>query len=763
MPEPFYAHSLPDPNRPRSDWERLDHHLYAVASLAAGFAEAFAAADWGRVAGLWHDLGKYQAEFQQRLTDSSIHAPHAGVGAACAQARFGKAGLPLAFVIAGHHAGLANLTQSDAGRTPLEEVVRENLPILKRLEGVIPPSLSALPNPEIPAFLRNRPETREGLVRSICFFIRMLFSALVDADRLATAGFYARTEGRTPEAELLEYDNLVVLRDRLDAHIDRLSAKAATGALSPVNAMRAAVLDACRRAAPLAPGLFSLTVPTGGGKTLSSMSFALRHAVEYNLRRVIVVIPFTSIIEQNAKRYRDALGVDDRPDNRNVLEHHSGVDEEQRLQENSEAERRRQTAAENWDAPIVVTTTVQFFESLFSDHPSRCRKLHRIARSVIILDEVQTLPPRFLLSILDALRELSANYGCTIVLSTATPPALEKHAALPQGLTDVRPIIPDSRTLFDSPAARRVEVEWRTEQVTPYVELAREMAGHRQTLAIVHRRADARALYEQLPPEGRYHLSALMCPAHRLQRLEETTAALLAGGTCRLVATQLIEAGVDVDFPVVYRALAGLDSLAQAAGRCDREGRLTERMGRPGGKFIVFRAETPPPPGTLRKAQEATSLLLRLQQDMPSLAGGLDLYNPDHGLLFFRELYGREALDAANVQRELAAFNLASAAAAFRLIDDKFACPIVVPWGDAPQRLDAFRHQPNRSTIRALQPFIVQVRLDFAQHLADIGAIELWEDSLGLPTSLFGESRYTDEYGLDVGRDKGLDPDVLIC
>ena len=375
--------------------------------------------------------------------------------------------------------------------------------------------------PELPEWL-CRPASVEIGRRSYAFFTRMLFSALVDADRLATTEFYARAQGRPPEQATLQYDAMAVLCDRLDAYIDRLSvsARAAGGGISPVNALRAEVLAACRRAAAKPAGIFSLTAPTGGAKTLSAMSFALRHAVEKGLDRVIAIIPFTSIIDQNAARYREALGADGRPDDRNVLEHHSGIDEQQAEEEDREAELRRRLAAENWDAPIVVSTSVQFFESLFSDEPSRCRKLHRIAKSVIILDEVQTLPPGLLAPILAAIRELTEHYGATVVLSTATPPALAKREGLNDGLPNVQPIIEHAVALAGRPAARRVQVEWRVDRVTPYAELAKELAAHDRVLTIVHRREDARLLAGQLPSEGRCHLSALMCPAHRLKKIE---------------------------------------------------------------------------------------------------------------------------------------------------------------------------------------------------------------------------------------------------
>jgi CRISPR-associated endonuclease/helicase Cas3 len=767
--ETFFAHSIL--GRPPSEWETMAEHEKRTRRYCRCFLRRIepCLASWAGLLGSWHDLGKYQPSFQQKLRCADAkgaHVEHSGLGATMLYGLGRRSGTALAFAVAGHHTGLANLTANDPEEFPnvtrrtLQQRLREGKRGLEQLIPTLPAALTAPANPAIPQWLEDAgpPEAARW---SYAFFTRILLSALVDADRLATAEFYARAEGRAPERTRLRYDTLALLRERLDANLDALTREAAAKRPSAVNAMRAEVLGACRLAAAQPPGFFSLTVPTGGAKTLCAMSFALRHAIKYGLDRVIAVIPFTSIIEQNARRYREALGIDGTLDERNVLEHHSGVDEQKAEEADSEAETRRRLAAENWDSPIVVTTTVQFFESLFSDHPSRCRKLHRIAKSVVILDEVQTLPPGMLLPILHALRELTSHYGVSVVLSTATPPALAKRDGPPVGLTGARPIIPDPVRLANSPAARRVRVEWRVDRVTPYDELAREIArDHRRVLVVVHRRADARLLAGKLPRRGRFHLSALMCPAHRLQTIERIRQALGAGRTCRVVSTQLIEAGVDIDLPVVFRALAGLDSLAQAAGRCDREGKLSEAAGTAAGRFIVFEAETLPPPGTLRKAMESTRTLLGWS-DAEGFVGGPDPFNPEHCERFFQELYGKVPLDARHVQREQMALNFANAAAAFRMIEDDWSGSLVVPWGEGGERAEAFRREPCRQTGRALQPFTVQVSKQYIQHLASLGVVEAWAaTNLHLPTGLFG-SRYSEEFGLEVDPDSRIDPELL--
>ncbi|HEX7119807.1 MAG TPA: CRISPR-associated helicase Cas3' [Longimicrobiales bacterium] len=736
-----YAHTVP--GAPEQAWEPLADHLRNVAELAQTFADAFQSGDWGYITGLWHDLGKYRPEFQARLRGERIHAPHSGVGAALAASR-GGLGMAVAFAIAGHHTGLANrAAQGDSDARPLRERIAENAPTLKRLRQLIPRELIDYPLPPPPAYLippsRTGRSERESAARRTDFWTRLLFSALIDADRLATEGFYDPAKRRFGR----DYDSLPSLRERLEAYLDRFHPD------TPVNRIRAEILQACRTRADQPTGIFTLTVPTGGGKTLSSLAFALRHAEKHGLRRVIVVVPYTTILEQNARVYRDALG------DHNVIEHHSNIDEAGRLEHDTEAEIRRQLACENWDAPIIVTTNVQFFESLFSNLPSRCRKLHNIVRSVILIDEAQTLPVRFLNSALDAMRELAAHYGCSFVLMTATQPALARRDSLPCGLENSDEIVPDTRGL--ARALDRVRVHWPDPDAPPvgYDELAARIADHERVLAIVHRRRDARELAQKLPPDHRFHLSALMCPAHRLKTLSVVRDRLSAGKPCRLVATQLVEAGVDIDFPVVYRALAGLDSLAQAAGRCNREGRLMVRGRAEKGDFFVFRAETTPPPGTLLKGLESTEALLG------RYGPRLSFTDPDMLEEYFRILYAKCETDPEGVQIERAQFNFANVARKVRLIEDGYSQPVVVPWRDAHKRVRAFESAPSRETQRALQPFLVQISEVDLERLKSLGAVERLRDSVHVLTPSF-EHLYHEEWGLVVDEDALPNPEALI-
>lgn len=709
----IYAHSRF--GRPPSEWEPLIQHLQVVAGRAqsgggaAGFADVFGAREWGRLAGLWHDLGKYSDEFQAYLLQANGHeahieaagkVDHSTAGAQHAVARLGpEIGGILAYCIAGHHGGLPDHT-NESGLSDLNGRLQKRVPIFAAaprevLEQVAPPQ------PRLAQTDRNH----AGF--TLATFTRMLFSCLVDADYLATEAWM--DEGRATVRQQRGRSSISALRAILDHYLESRFGDPPAGT---VNVERAAVLGACRAAASLPPGLFSLTVPTGGGKTLSSLAFALQHASEHHLRRVIYAIPFTSIVEQTADVFRTALagGGDDA-----VLEHHSSID--------PESERfASRLAAENWDAPIIVTTNVQLFESLFANRPSRCRKLHRIARSVIILDEAQTLPVTFLAPTLAMLDELRRNYGCTIVLCTATQPAITRRQDFKIGLTDVHEIIPAPTRLYQ--ALRRVEVQ----QVGTLgdEELTRRLTATPQALCIVNTRAHAAELFSRLRPEqggerdGVFHLSTRLCAAHRSDLLSAIKQRLAAQQPCLVVSTQLIEAGVDIDFPVVYRAMAGLDSIAQAAGRCNREGRLQTR-----GQVFVFETEALPP-GMFRPAIQCAGEVAACQDDLLS-----------HEAIeqYFRLHYWqkKDVWDQCEIMKcfqgrasdGLWCFQFQEAAKLYRLIP-KTQTPIVVPYGDRGRELiEALESslQVNARLLRHLQRYTVGVRDDELAALAGEGAV----------------------------------------
>jgi CRISPR-associated endonuclease/helicase Cas3 len=728
MTDEYFAHSRTD-TPPGPTWELLTDHLIRVAEMAGQFASEFDSREWGYLAGLWHDLGKFRAGFQRRIRGSKEQIEHAGAGALLAQRHNA---VPIAFAIAGHHAGLANrLEHSKLGLRPLRDRLLGAEEALTEVTAVAAESLLTASMPAIPPFLKRSDEQPEKARLEL--WTRFVFSALVDADFLATEAFYATRE-RAPAST----DSIESLGKKLDAHLVRFIAD------SPVNQIRAEVLEQCRFAASQPPGLFSVTVPTGGGKTLSALAFALAHARIWGHRRVISVAPFTSVVEQTAGVYRDVVGAC------NVIEHHSAFDEARAKDENAEVELKRRLAAENWDAPVIVSTAVQFFESLFANKTSRCRKLHNIANSVVILDEAQTIPTDFLLCIIDVLKGLAADYHCTILLCTATQPALDARDALPQGLKDVREIMTDPGGL--SMRLRRVSVEWpRAGNTTSYAELAQKILSHECVLVVTHRRNDAKMLADMLPSNGSYHLSALMCAAHRSEVLSEVKRQLRSGSACRLVSTQLIEAGVDIDFPIVYRAMAGLDSLSQSAGRCNREGRL------PGlGRFVVYNAETSPPPGNPKKGAQITASMLS------EYGGTLDIWDQNVLREYFRRLYQLADKDRYGVVAERDALNFANVAEKVLLVDDGFSRSVVVPWADASERLTAFRSRPGRDTQRALQPYIVQVRVTDVERLLKLGALEPVGDTDLFAVTELRSDLYHARFGLLVEQNDVIAPERLV-
>lgn len=557
----FYAHSTERSDK--SDWQLLSNHLINVGCLAEEFAESFNCAEYGKAAGLLHDLGKYTVEFQKRLEGRHPKVDHATWGAKIALDKYGKCGNFVAYNIAGHHAGLANgAFREDKKLTPLKQrCENSNLPVLNsvwqtEIESLLPQALAIPPL-----------KVKTGFVSfQHTFLSRMIFSCLVDADRLDTEKFCQLAEN-LPLSARGGYPSLTELKTQFDQSLNALQQKD-----GEINQNRSAILSTVRHnAKTLEAGLFSLTVPTGGGKTLTSMAFALDHAEKYKKRRVIYVIPFTSIIEQNADVFRNQFGESYQ---HAIIEHHSAFNDVEI--KNPDSRTKLKMAMENWDAPIIVTTAVQFMESLFSNRPSQCRKLHRIANSIIILDEAQTLPLDLLRPCMAAIDELAINYGCSIVLCTATQPALREEDGFVGGFQNVRELAESEDRITLNPQQlykdfQRVSVSHIGELDDK--EIIQKLHENQQILCIVNTRRQAQLLYQGIADlEGSFHLSTYMCAMHRKAVLETIRETLKAGKYCRVVSTSLIEAGVDVDFPCVMRADAGLDSIAQAAGRCNREG-----------------------------------------------------------------------------------------------------------------------------------------------------------------------------------------------
>lgn len=736
-----FAHARSDLSPDR--WHALAEHAQKTAELAARFADAFGSGDWARIAGLWHDLGKYDPEFQNyllRVSGADGHLEenepgktrgpeHSIAGALHALERFGDGpGRALAFAIAGHHAGLPDWTGAE--RSALEQRLRAG-----RARG----ALAQARRGGAPIELLNAPPPAVESVRELvcrpkrqAFWIRMLFSALVDADFLDTERFMDPERAAARPQPV----SLAALAQALQRYLAGLSGRAPSTA---VNRLRAQVLESCSARARDPPGLFTLTVPTGGGKTLSSLAFALDHALAHGLRGIVYAIPYTSIIEQTADVFREVFR--DFPEA--VVEHHSNLAPERETTAT-------RLASENWDAPIVVTTTVQLFESLFASKPSRCRKLHNLARSVVVLDEAQLLPVDHLRPILFALDELMARYGTSVVISTATQPALSARADFKGLEAPPRELAPDPESLRRK--LRRTELELLDElRPVDWSRLAERLRTESRVLAIVDRRDAARELYE-LMPEGTFHLSALLCPAHRSEVLAEIRAALgEPGREVRVISTQLVEAGVDLDFPIVFRAIAGLDSIAQAAGRCNREGRLATL-----GRVIVFRPPTEPPPGILRIAADIGRKLLSTLSD-PLSHEAFESY--------FRELYWSrgEKLDAAQLlsgEKLLAkpdlAFAFRTAAERFHIVPDE-QVPVLVPWRQGRSLADAVSVCAHtgvglRGVLRRAQRYLVGVYRKTATALLRAGAVReivpgllsledqrLYDARLGLRIDKIGE------------------------
>lgn len=667
-------------------WQTLEDHLSATAELAALRGTRIGLAGLARVAGALHDYGKHDPAFQRRLRGEANRVDHSTAGAALLMARSqGAERIPaelLAYAILGHHAGL-----------PDREGEASMAYRLDQFDDRIPPEIGTATQvalepllPEITALIR--PGVPVGFDLSVLG--RMLFSCLVDADFRDTEAYYDQLEGRKSHRDWPALaDILPDLRAAFEARMGQFKPE------TELNQLRAEVLAAIRQKASLPPGLFTLTVPTGGGKTLASLGFALDHAARHGHRRIIYAIPYTSIIDQTAATFRGLLGDV-------VLEHHSAIDIEKRTPEGRDKAR---LAMEDWAAPVVVTTNVQLFESLFAARPSRCRKLHNIAGSVIVLDEAQSLPRELLLPTLRMIDTLATQYGCTIVLCTATQPAFDSRQ-LKQGLAlEGRELAPDPVALAGR--LRRAQiVQGGVMEDTALIEALRDTP---QGMVIVNSRKHALELFHAAQAaglEGMVHLSTRQYPAHRRRILADLRARLPSGAACRLIATSLIEAGVDVDFPKGWRAETGLDSIVQSAGRVNREGKRPLES----STLTVFEAPGHPLPASLKPLIAA----------MRSTAGRWDdLLAPGAIRDWFEQVYwtrgaerlGQPMVAGFVVDRKSTNFPYRSTAAAYRMIDSPMV-PVIINLEAEAEAAIARLLVPEISSgqlARQVQRFIVQV------------------------------------------------------
>lgn len=743
----YYAHSAQDELGnllPYEHWQTLQSHASNVGNLAAAFAQNFGADEIARYTVQLHDLGKYSLPFQKRLKGEAKSVDHATAGAKIAVERWGNViGKLIAFCIAGHHTGLANGNGEGDNRHTLKDRLAlqfgADIPAIDNLwqqEIKLPQNLSAPPlkaDAHHPFF-------------SYAFFTRMLYSCLVDADYLDTEAFYSNLENKAvkrggyPKLNALQHNFnqfINAFRRRIAQAPEQTEAEKRNAAL---NRLRGEILDHAVEQAAQPQGLFTLTVPTGGGKTFTSMAFALEHAKRHGMRCIIYVIPFTSIIEQNAAEFRKAFG---ELGEQAVLEHHSTFDDG-KLQNEATKDKLR-LASENWDAPIVVTTAVQFFESLFADLSSRCRKLHNIAGSVIILDEAQMLPLNLLLPIMQAIKELAQNYRCSVVMCTATQPAVQAENGFYRGFENVREIAPKPTALFDK--LRRTTVQHIGTQTD--ADLLAKFAEHPQMLVIVNNRRHARSLYDQAKHlDGTFHLTTLMCAKHRSQKLDEIRGRLKNGEACRVIATSLIEAGVDVDFPLVMRAEAGLDSVAQAAGRCNREGK------RPSENSFVW-IFAPEEQWKAPPELAAQAAVMRLTADSFSD----DLLSTQAVAAYFAELYqlkgseldNKKILKMHNDTGRSLDFPFQTIADKFRMIESHMQ-PLIIPLDVEAENLISSLHHADHigGLLRKLQPYTVQIPEKALAALYKAGRIEpINEKNFGKQFyTLIGLDLYDDVAGL---------------
>jgi CRISPR-associated endonuclease/helicase Cas3 len=800
LPPKFVAHTPPldDPNR----WHDLKEHLTDVAEGTARFADKLGAGQLGHYAGLWHDLGKYNPEFQKylqqcdraRRTDQKPPTgkiPHAIHGAILAK-ELGNTGL--SFLIAGHHAGLSNSSDLKSKlANPSEKAIYEA--VIKQAEAEIP-NLKQIP--DLSSCFQGFGQDK--VAKS--FFLRLIFSCLIDADRLDTERF------ADPKQYQLRQDraNAVTLAQLWQTFEQKQTAfvNDPNKSDSVVNQVRAEVYQNCIVAAALKPGIFRLCVPTGGGKTRSGLAFALKHANHknniYKKDRIIFAVPYTSIIDQTVRVYRDEIF--NEIGEVAILEHHSAIELEREMGKTKEERERRneqlendevfqeqktqaKLATQNWDAKLIVTTTIQLFESLLSHKTSKCRKLHNIVNSIIVLDEVQTLPLSLLSPIVAVLQELVDRYNVTVVLCTATQPALSgdmtyfKNAFKAETVHD---IIPNKLAIEHFQKLQRVNYEIpQAGETWTWQQLVDDMEPESSSLVVLNTRRDALSVLNALGIEldnsdnfgsieqrvaqsilssGTLHLSTLLCGKHRQVVLAEVKRRLQTKEFCRLISTQVVEAGVDLDFPLVYRALGPLDRIVQAAGRCNRSGELKNDLNELiKGRVVIFDpAEgSKPPAGEYSQAMKKARSILQDPNFTPER-----LHEPDIFQEYFEELYPLIAnsdgeLDSKGIKKLQQSWSFRDVGEQFKLIEDH-TVPVIIEYDElVAARLNAIRYRGIWSEDRAfLQPYMVNIPkrvFDKSDNCAEVKAeLDLWK----------WIGTYDSIQGIPLGQDAQIDPTFLI-
>lgn len=740
--------------------ETVAEHLEKVAQLAAKFAEKFDSSDLAYNMGLLHDVGKYSKGFQHRIKDNGPKVDHSIVGALATEKWKNDLGSLLSYTIAGHHAGLPDGKNAENGND--EATLEARLMKIKKntqvkndaclQEGIAHISGKLIKRPHIPQLFNSKKLTKF----SVAFWTRMMFSCLVDADYLETEAFM---QGR-PRTKMTD-TSIAELRDQLEEKLAKFYPPTTI-----LNIHRCQVLDDCKRAAQGAPGFYSLTVPTGGGKTLASLRFALQHCAKNRVSggKIVYAIPYTSIIEQNADVFKEYLG------NENVLEHHSGFHieseaesfdlfgESQDITLANKADLLR-LATENWDAPLIVTTNVQLFESLYASKTSKCRKLHNLVNSTIILDEVQTLPIERLKPCLETLKELVENYGCTIVFCTATQPGLE---GVLEDIPEVTEICSSKEELFEE--LNRVTYHYIDQQTDE--ELVKRLNKCHQALCIVNSRKQAVALYKELNEPNAFCLTTFRHAVDREKTIAEIRHRLDSNLPCKVISTSLIEAGVDVDFPIVFRAISGADSVAQAAGRCNRNG-INQAEDSP---VYVFESGTEYkiPPETEQRAK-ITRLVLRntgydldcCQIESEAADIVVDLGSLEVLQNYFEELRAlrQDGMDKESVYESLAQYRnvkeipFRQSGSNFKMIENDECFTLIIPDEEIETDIQSIRNgYTNRDTFTRLSRHSINIYAWIQQKLMNEGAIEGLTDDTFL---LNDPTRYDSSYGLKIETESG--------
>jgi len=707
--------------------QKLKTHLENVSKYAENFSNGFGAGEVGALLGLAHDLGKYQISFQDRIRGKKIKVDHATLGAKVLIDKWGEIGRLHGMVISGHHTGLKD---SGCGTNMGDSTYSSRINNY-RDEGTDYKREIKLPKQFQPKMLNCDKESQSF---AFATYIKMLYSCLVDADWTDTEEYC-----KDLKRESVEY-SIEELKEKLIQSIPKNN-----GAY--INTIRAEILKDCLIAAQRDQGLFTLTVPTGGGKTLSSLAFALEHALKHHLKRVIYVIPYTSIIEQNADVIANILG------KKFVLEHHSNAD--YTIDENSkeddiqnESRKKLKWASENWDIPIILTTNVQFFESFFSNKPSKTRKLHNIAESVVIFDEAQMLPRELLSPSMYAISELVTNYKVTAVLCSATQPAISKYKYDKLEITEM---ISNPNEL----AKNLKRVEYKVIGKKSDQEILGILNENQKVLCVLNSRKHAHALYKLVKEDERfigvgvYHLSTLMHSTRRREVLKTIKEKLKRNEDVMLIATSLVEAGVDIDFPVVIRSIAGIDNIIQAGGRANREGKLEM------GKVLVFEptSDAGKIPKVIQSMASITNEVIELLKEEAFGIKGITMY--------FENLYNASSssniLDAKNILDEFEIkgdnykFNFETVAKKYKIIEDNTESIIIDISKESNKLVKEIRKNEFKTdTIRKLQQYTVSVYKNEYQKLIKENALEVLKSGFSI---LINKQYYSDETGLDIFTD----------